>query len=166
MSYAVSAPAPAAELGGRLFTTPQQRQKLDELRAQAARTGSPEMAEEQAEIAETAAAAPPPPGFHVNGVVARRQGPDTAWINDVSSVEMDSAAQVLKAEVIEPDVGAVRLTMPDQDQGRTVRVGETLEPQQETIVDLIDPYSNPAAPARARARVDSAAGPGAESDER
>jgi hypothetical protein len=81
------APAPQVRHLGRLFSTPQQRAQLD-----AQRDGNAVEGQAGADAAAAPAPAPPAP-LQLNGVVQRKGGRATVWLNDAQLAE--PASQVL-----------------------------------------------------------------------
>jgi phosphoribosyl 1,2-cyclic phosphodiesterase len=153
-------PSPQAIAGpfGRLFTTPQQRQELDELRDAEAEEPTIPVAV-QASAAEIPNAPRDP--LTVRGIVTRTNGPDAAWINDSNTFEGDLTAEYLrlKPEDIDPDsvqlpaTGEHRLFGPDEKITVPVKVGQTLEPSTGTVIDLTQQHlAHPPSPLQGEGR--------------
>jgi hypothetical protein len=105
VSIALPAPALADDLG-RLFFTPQERQELDRRRAS-----------NVVERSET-----PPPAqspVTVNGRVTRSGGKTTTWINGVAHDDTYRSRDPARIGV----------------RGRSVKVGETLDPSRGAVTD-------------------------------
>ena len=138
----------AAEPLGRLFTSPQQRKQLDDLRAaipQGEEITVPQFL--SAETGESGEAEPAPgSGITVKGLVKREAGQGMAWINDSNTFEGDLASQYLKIESKDIQSGGVRISVPDQDEAINVKVGETYNPATGQVSDLAEPVATPAAP--------------------
>ncbi|MGH8580510.1 MAG: hypothetical protein ACREVK_10465 [Gammaproteobacteria bacterium] len=84
--------AKGAELG-RLFTTPQERAALDELRREGPKpVAAPEKVAPPV-TSEPAPAAKPPQPITVNGLVRRSDGANTVWVNGVNSLEGEFDSQ-------------------------------------------------------------------------
>jgi|SRR5690606_7585376 hypothetical protein len=126
---------------GRLFTTPQQRAQLDDLRE--ARLEEPERpATIEARSAEAPDEVRNP--LTLRGTVTRTGGPNAAWINDSNTFEGDLSAEYLQLRPEDIGAGTVRLPAtgerrwlaPDEKISVPVRVGQTLEPSTGTVMDL------------------------------
>lgn len=138
--------AAAADPLGRLFTTPQQRKQLEELRH----------AQPQAELELVVADMPNPAdtapeekpvadAITVKGLVTRKDGRSTAWINDSNTFEGDLSSQYLRIEAGDIRSQHVKITMPDRETAVTVKVGETYEPITGQYLDLATPAVPPPA---------------------
>ncbi len=128
----IAAPVPAA--GPSLFTTPEQRERLDRARAEAtaeelAREPEPEPTPEQ----EAAAAPKPPPRVHLRGFVRRSRGPSAVWVNGGNTLEGAAVGEGLAAGSVEG--ATVVVTLPD---GKRVRLkpGQIWDPESGTVVDV------------------------------
>ena len=133
--------ANAADPLGRLFTTPQQRIQLDELR-QALPQGD-ETAAVQPLREEPGNAAEPeiPAGgsITIKGLVTRKGGRSAAWVNGSNTFEGDVASQYLHIESKDIHPRGVDIVVPDLEAPVRVKVGETYEPVTNQIVDLASP---------------------------
>ncbi|MBI2969377.1 MAG: hypothetical protein HYY36_01385 [Gammaproteobacteria bacterium] len=145
---ALSAPAPVfADPLGRLLTTPMQRRELDELRQAQADSGAVAVPQdillpEAGQEAEEEKVFNP---IQVKGLVSRKDGRNTAWINDSNTYEGDFSSDYLKVSPGDIDPDAVRIALPDDDVAVKVRVGQTYQPGDQQVVDMVGPYS-PASP--------------------
>ncbi len=124
----------AADLG-RLFSTPQERAALDQLRSPRPILAPPAPADEAQERArsgteELAAAVPP---VTVNGIVRRLNGNSTVWINGINSFNGNLDSQRLR--VRRPRTDAVPVEVNDEIRVM-LRVGETLDPDRYQIRDV------------------------------
>ena len=110
----------AADLPGRLFFTPQERQKLErgELLNPPAEGVAPPLA------ASAPVARPAPAGYRVDGVVRRSSGRDTVWLNGqpLPPGQGNAAGVVVEPAPASPKV-VVRLPNGRRIEGR---IGETL----------------------------------------
>lgn len=127
----------SAEEFGRLFTTPAQRQQLDELRKSQAdikvEVLSEELTIEQDQVTESAGTGE----LVLRGLVYRSDGKNTAWVNDSNSYEGDLSAQY--ARVLEERVaaGQVVIEIGGADGGQlSLKVGQSFNPGDGTIRDL------------------------------
>jgi len=119
---------------GRLFTTPEQRQQLQEFRFRAPEpvvvNQEPELEIDIEEIVLPEEPEEPElvDVIHVRGVVYRSDGEHTAWINDSNTFVGDLESQYIQVntEEIEPD--QIQLTMPDNTTKIKVKVGDYFDP--------------------------------------
>ena len=125
-------PAALAEDLGRLFFTPEERLELDRLRKQ---NNEPEPLEELViDVVPEPEAEPQPEvpdigGITVNGLVYRKGGRSTAWVNNANSYEGDLANRYIRIEAknIKPD--DVEIIIPASDKKLNLKVGEFYEPE-------------------------------------
>lgn len=148
---------------GRLFTTPQQRIRLDELR-QALPQGEEAITAQLLPEEPGDAAAPEGPAgesITVKGLVTRKGGESTAWVNGSNTFEGDVASQYLRIENKDIHPRGVDIRLPNQEAPVSVKVGETYDPATNQIVDLASPNGPPAqavpAPAADEPQVESQA---------
>lgn len=127
-------PALAAAAEARLFTTSEQRERLDRLRAEAtaeelAREAEPEPEAQVAQEEEP----PPPPRVHLRGFVRRSDGPSAVWVNEGSSIK--GIGEGIRIDSGRIQGGSVVVRLPD---GRRVRLkpGQTWDPEGETVTDV------------------------------
>lgn len=138
-------PAVAADLG-RLFLSPEERATLDRLRA----TGPAETIVEGEDLQAApveAVETPPPqaPRITVNGIVRRSDGRGVAWVNGMSTLDGDFAAQHFNV------AGAtrgerVRIGTPGDIPEVDLKPGQSFEPGTQRIVDVRDPPPPPPPP--------------------
>lgn len=136
----VSMPGHADARFGRFFTTPAQRHQLDQLRMKkyqqkmAARIPKNEPAKPD----KPEDTAPPVEAIVLKGVVYRKGGKSTAWVNDGNSYEADMDSQYTRVDVdkIKPD----QVTIDYAGNGAKIklRVGQSYLPATNTIRDVID----------------------------
>lgn len=112
---------------GRLFFTPSQRQILDKLRYQPAKQKLPEVVIDQ-EPAEPELK-PVIGGIYVNGLVYRKNGKSTAWVNQANTSQGDLGHRYLEidADAISPD--EVEILIPSANKSVKLKVGELYEPE-------------------------------------
>jgi hypothetical protein len=133
---AVAAPAlqGAADNGdARLFTTPEQRQRLDQSReGTPTEAGAPEKEQTPRHLAAPAEKPAPLPSVHLRGFVRRSNGPGAVWVNDGSTLAADELDGRIHTGRI--DGSSVRVTLPD---GRRLRLkpGQIWNPRKGAIVD-------------------------------
>lgn len=140
VALAPAAPAAPAFDDQRLFTTPAERARLDELRAarQAEPAGgsdAPASGTAGDQGAPTARPEPPPPApVRLRGFVRRSDGPGAVWVNDASSVDDARLPDDLEVHSGRLDGATVVVTLPD---GRRIRLkpGQTWDPESGRVVD-------------------------------
>lgn len=127
-----SAPAPAQEPLGRLFLSPAQRAQLEQARRAPPLAAQPAPTQSDPEPP----AAPPPaevPRIVVQGVVQRSDGRSVAWVNGMSTLSGDFAAQHFDVRVRGPD--AVELDLPEHLPDVTLKPGQAYVPEESRILD-------------------------------
>ncbi len=138
-------PVAATELG-RLFMTPEERAALDRLREQGSAPAVVEAAAEELP-APAEAAAPPeqPPRITVNGFVRRPDGRSVAWVNGMSTLDGDFAAQHFAVPGTTRGE-RVRIATPGDLPEVDLKPGQSFEPGTKRIVDARDPPPPPPPP--------------------
>lgn len=120
---------------GRLFFTPEQRAALEKLRYQKpVEVKIPEIISEEPPPTQPQEAENPAVGnIQVNGLVYRKNGKSTAWINRVSSYEGDLANEYVQidADNIKPD--DVEIVIPVNDTRVNLKAGETFDPETDEV---------------------------------
>ena len=123
---ALPGPAPAADGLGRLFTSQEQRRQLDAHRNGRAGTPATETAPRPARPAPAVKEAPIAALIHLQGVVYRADGHNTAWINGNSHAPgARNPHPAIKQGRIGPD--SITLTPPG-GAAIILKVGERLGP--------------------------------------
>ena len=127
---------------GRLFTTPAERSMLDEIRyAGPEPVAVPAIVEEQIEeimATEEKEEAPVLTDMiSVKGMVYRKSGRNTAWVNDSNTYAGDLESQYIKVKPEEISKDDVQIIMPDNTTRIKLKVGQSYEPVEEKIIDLI-----------------------------
>jgi len=122
---------------GRLFTTPEQRQKLQQLRFHPPES---EVVAQEPEIDIEEIMLPEEPEkpeepklvdvIHVKGVVYREDGKNTAWINDSNTFVGDLESQYIQVNTREIEPDQIQLTMPDKTTKIKIKVGGYYDPQE------------------------------------
>ncbi len=130
-------PVVAEDQFGRLFTTPSQRTRLEELRKI-----EPEqrikidekvlLIEEEVEETEDL----PVDAITVRGLVYRSDGKSTAWINNSNTFEGGLSSQYINIGKIESNT--VEIIMPTADTRVKLNVGQTFDPISESYTDLVE----------------------------
>jgi hypothetical protein len=145
-------PVAAADPIGRLFTTPQQRQKLNDLRRAELENPEPTLgpsvisADTPTQTRDT-----PHNPITVRGLVTREGGRSTAFINESNSYEGDIASEYIRVRSGDIEGGEVKLVTPYGEGAVALKVGQTLEPSTGRVIDLGEDAAEgtePAAPPR------------------
>jgi len=120
---------------GRLFTTPQQRNTLEKLRHQepVVEIKVPEITFEEP-VVETEEQKPVIGGITVNGLVYRKGGKSTAWINSANTYEGNFGNQYIQidADNIKPD--DVEILIPINETKVKLKTGQTYDPEADQII--------------------------------
>ena len=123
----------AADDLGRLFTTPQQRNTLEKLRSQkpVEEIKIPEFTFAEPVIEEQK---PVIGGITVNGLVYRKSGKSTAWINSANTYEGNFGNQYIQidAQNIKPE--DVEILIPINETKIKLKTGETYDPEADQII--------------------------------
>ena len=129
---------------GRLFFTPGERAQFDLERRRANQPAPPPPSVTAAELAARADAVPPPlQAMTLNGVVRRRAGPSTVWINgETRDSRAASLPDAAGARVrLTPD--AVEFALDPTAQWQSIKPGQTYDPARARMVDA---YETPPPP--------------------
>ncbi|MFQ5659986.1 MAG: hypothetical protein ACE5GZ_06135 [Gammaproteobacteria bacterium] len=135
--YACPDIAGAADFG-RFFTTPLQRQRLDELRNT---KPEPEIDIQENEIAteeEDKVESPPLNAITVKGIVYRDDGKSTAWVNNSNTFEGDIASQYIPVSEDNIHNNSIKFELPDNKTRISLKVGQTYSPADDKVTDVID----------------------------
>ncbi len=120
----VLAQEPPSLVHNRLFTTPAERARLDELRR---RPEKPTRAPSKPAPVAVRAKKPAPvlPRVSVQGVVLRSRGPATAWVNGESTLAGERLKGGIRVEAA--GAGEARIVLPNRESV-ALRPGETYDP--------------------------------------
>ncbi len=127
---------------GRLFTTPKERRMLEQARhaepekEEVAVEVVPDVLEEFIEEVEVVEERPVIEGITVKGLVYRKNGKNTAWVNNSNTYEGDLASQHITVDPDKIDEDRVEVTIPEYTRKIELKVGQTYDPGVERIVDL------------------------------
>lgn len=123
---------------GRLFTTPRQRQQLDELRKARAGDIVIDIKDEEMDIDEETTIEENNTGdIVIKGLVHRSDGKNTAWINESNSYEGDLSSQY--TGIIENRISRdrVEVEMTGEDgKNLSLKVGQSYNPFTRDIRDI------------------------------
>ncbi len=122
--------ASAASLEGRLFTTPAERARLDQLRL----TSKPPSKQElQGDQTEEVAAPVAPPSVSVQGYITRSDGKKgTVWINNTPVQENDEAGDV-RVRKLPQNGNQVQISIPSLGRDLKLKAGQVYEPETDSI---------------------------------
>lgn len=127
-----------AEDFGRFFTTPTQRQYLDQLKTRGApiivkveddlKTGEDKL--EKKEVVNDA--------LTVKGLVYRKNGKSAAWLNDSNTFEGDVAWEYAGVKEEKITSSKVDIRVGDRNKDISMKVGQKYEPATESVKDIIE----------------------------
>jgi hypothetical protein len=143
----LSCPVAGDELG-RFMTTPAEREMLNELReATDLVVNEPEKKPEPVVEKVVVPEAEPEeaieiPGITVNGVVYRRGGKSTAWVNGKNTLEGDLESQYLDVDGRAIRGQVVPIEIKINQRTLKLKPGQTYQPESNRVIDS---YSQPAA---------------------
>lgn len=131
---------PAAELG-RLFTTKQERQMLERLRHEAPEPArlepvvipEPEVVEEEV---------PDVGVIKIKGLVYRKDGNNTAWINEGNTYEGNYTSEYINIRDGEINSNKVPVEIPYNQTRIKLKVGQTYVPADGSVRDVVDISGN------------------------
>lgn len=126
---------------GRLFTMPEERRKLDTLRNAKQQAVVEEVTEIFVEdIDENVGAIEQPDieGITLNGLVYRKGGKSTVWLNGTNSYEGNLASEYFRINAGNINSEKVSVTVPEVDLEFDLKVGQTYEPNDGTLLDIVD----------------------------
>ncbi len=118
---------------GRLFTTPEERKKLQLLRYAAPETDAETelVVEEKTETRDIE-------GITLNGIVYRKGNKSTVWLNDSNSHEGDPASEYYRINRKDINAEKVSITVPEVDLQFDLKVGQTYQPNDRLLLDIVD----------------------------
>jgi len=142
-SYIFMYPVYADNLG-RLFTSADERQKLEKIRQI---KEEPIKIEEVKKIEEPAVVKKETvirDSITLRGLVHRSDGKSTAWVNDTNTFDGDLDSELIQVPGNEIKSDQVTIIMPDDSTQVELRVGNvfTPEPIEKDIVDIVDPEND------------------------
>jgi hypothetical protein len=126
---------------GRLFTTPEERRKLQVLRYSKPQVEIEEpvelIVEEIKEHVEDVER-PDIEGITLNGIVYRKGSKSTVWINGTNSYEGSLSSEYFRIKAGDISSEKVSVTVPEVDLKFDLKVGQTYEPNDESLLDLVE----------------------------
>jgi len=126
---------------GRLFTTPEERKKLQTLRnakPQVKVEAVPEFFLEDIDENVGEIEQPDIEGITLNGLVYRKGGKSTVWLNGTNSYEGNLASEYFRINESDIDGEKVSVTVPDVGLEFDLKVGQTYEPNDGSLFDIVD----------------------------
>ena len=124
---------------GRLFTTPEERRNLQVLRY-----SEPEIEEviefivEIDEVAEEKTEPRDIEGITLNGIVYRKGGKSTAWLNGSNSYEGSLTSEYFRINAGDINSRKVSVTVPEASLEFDLKVGQTYEPNDDRLLDIVE----------------------------
>jgi hypothetical protein len=123
---------------GRLFTTPGERQKLQVLRYSKPQVEVEAPVEIIVEEPVEEVERPDIEGITLNGLVYRKGSKSTVWINGTNSYEGSIASEYFRIKAGDINGEKVSVTIPEVDLKFDLKVGQTYEPNDESLLDLVE----------------------------
>ncbi len=126
---------------GRLFTTPEERRKLQVLRyskPQVEIEAPVELIVEEIEEPVEEIERPDIEGITLNGIVYRKGSKSTVWINGTNSYEGSLSSEYFRIKAGDINSEKVSVTVPEVDLKFDLKVGQTYEPNDESLLDLVE----------------------------
>lgn len=121
----------AAPLEGRLYTTPAERARLDQLRLTSKPPSGQELQDEQTEGVVVVPVAPP--SVSVQGYVKRSDGKKgTVWVNNQPVQENDEAGDV-RVKKLPQNGNQVQISIPSLGRDLKLKAGQVYEPETNRI---------------------------------
>ncbi len=123
---------------GRLFTTPEERRKLQTLRNANPIVKIEKFPEVFIEENVEAIEQPDIEGITLNGIVYRKGGKSTVWLNGTNSYEGNLASEYFRINAGDINSEKVSVTVPDVGLEFDLKVGQTYEPNDGSLLDIVD----------------------------
>ncbi len=126
----------AADNIGRLFTSPDERRALDQLRYHSKIDLTLSLPDTDAGLSEDDTFQPE--GIRLNGLVYRKNGKSTAWINDSNTFEGNLATDYLEVRPYDIKPNSVRIKLHDNPNPIRIKTGQTYDPVENRVVDIVE----------------------------
>ena len=123
---------------GRLFTTPGERKMLQVLRYSKPQVEIEEPVELTVEEPVKEVERPDIEGITLNGIVYRKGSKSTVWINGSNSYEGSLSSEYFRINANDINSEKVSVTVPEVDLKFDLKVGQTYEPNDESLLDLVE----------------------------
>jgi hypothetical protein len=132
---------------GRLYTTPKQREQLDELRNRAPQEAiTIDIAESTDTVDPTDSEVITSQSITLDGIVYRSDGKNTAWVNRSSTNEGNLETQFRKVDEKDVRSNQVKITLPDNQTQVDLKVGQQYDVNSREVRDMMkDPAQQGAA---------------------
>lgn len=136
INFIMSVPANAEDDFGRFFTTPVQRQYLDQLKSR----GAPIVVDIGEDLSDTdekkEAGKEANDAITVKGLVYRKGGQSAAWVNNSNTFEGDVASDFVAASENKITPSGVGIKITGNDEDINLKVGQKYEPATRNITDM------------------------------
>ena len=127
---------------GRLFTTPEERKKLQELRHAVPEPEVEEVIEiivdDIDEVVEEKVEPRDIEGITLNGIVYRKGNRSTVWLNGSNSYEGSLASEYFRINTSDIHSEKVSVTVPEVNLDFDLKVGQTYQPNDESLLDIME----------------------------
>ncbi len=129
----------SAQLPGRLFTTPAERARLDELRSEAPETqpATADKAESDAGIAVPVRREP----LTMDGLVVRSGGPNTAWIDGKTVMQNEQVEKGVQVDIRRMNAQGAAIGVEEGAASVRVKVGQTFDPRKKQVTETFEARS-------------------------
>lgn len=122
---------------GRFFTTPKQRERLDELRKSSSNIVINVRDEELNIDQDVKKVEQQHSEIRLKGIVTRSDGKNTAWINDSNTYEGDVASSITRVKEHEITSSGIKLDLPGDKKSVNLKVGEAYDSAAGTTDDIL-----------------------------
>jgi len=126
---------------GRLFTTPEERRKLQALRYAESEPAVIEEIEIPVVLIDEVAEEIEQPdieGITLNGLVYRKGSKSTVWLNGTNSYEGSLASEYFRIKADDINSEKVSVTVPEVGLEFDLKVGQTYEPNDGSLLDIVE----------------------------
>ena len=134
----ISCAEAASDEFGRLFTTPEERNNLQVLRYAAPEVEEVNIIIEEIDDVVEEDEPRDIEGITLNGLVYRKGSKSTVWLNGSNSYEGSLSSEYFRINTSDINDKKVSVTVPEVDLKFDLKVGETYEPNDESLLDIVD----------------------------
>jgi hypothetical protein len=128
---------------GRFYTTPKQREQLDEARRTQPEQITLALPEQEIQETDGGPAQPAASSIMLDGIVYRSDGKNTAWINRNSTNEGNVETQYTRVEEKDVDSNRVTIQLPGSGDRVPMKVGQEYDVNSKQIHDhMKDPVTS------------------------
>lgn len=135
----LAAPAVDAQLLGRLFLTPEERQALDKERYAPTPPAEAETPVPRDEPREAAPPLPPRHALRMEGLVVRSDGRNTAWVDGAAVTRPGSTAEGITVDPGSAQGGEVRISLPGVAAPVALKPGQQFDPATARVTEFRPP---------------------------